>query len=305
MSMSTIASPRESSVNGRRVPIISTPTSSSRPSLEIPRSSEASPSRGPSQIQPKRANRAALREYYNLRKAQEDAPSTPINDAASEVSSIHDSSNSEVLESELDHAHFDANTYISHVLSTQSLSELLRTYNSVLTDIRALDAEKKALVYDNYSKLIAATETIRKMRANMDPLNPMASTLDPAIASIYERAESIKRDMKEGMPGWQRAKSEMGEEEKGKLQRREKMREVVGRVLDSPERVRGLMDEGRVEEARRVWGPTLRLLERWKERGVGGDDVLDCIEDGEAAIRGEPTNEKSWVNVKSGKESKS
>ncbi|TVY34168.1 Vacuolar protein sorting-associated protein-like protein, partial [Lachnellula subtilissima] len=199
--MSTIASPREPSVNGRRVPIISTttPSSSSRPSLEIPRSSESSPNRGPSLAQPKRANRAA----------GDHRPSTPINDAASEASSIHDSSNSEVLESELDHAHFDANAYISHALSTQSLSELLRTYNGVLTDIRALDAEKKALVYDNYSKLIAATETIRKMRVNMDPLNPMASTLDPAIASIYARAESIKREMREGMPGWQRERAEM------------------------------------------------------------------------------------------------
>ncbi|TVY58716.1 Vacuolar protein sorting-associated protein 51-like [Lachnellula cervina] len=306
--MSTIASPREPSVNGRRVPIISTttPSSSSRPSLEIPRSSEGSPNRGPSQAQPKRANRAALREYYNLKKAQEETttPPTPINDAASEASSIHDSSNSEVLESELDHAHFDASAYISHALSTQSLSDLLRTYNGVLTDIRALDAEKKALVYDNYSKLIAATETIRKMRANMDPLNPMASTLDPAIASIYERAESIKREMREGMPEWQRERAEMSEVEREKAEMRDKMREVVGRVLDKPERVRGLMDEGSVEEARRVWEPTLRLLERWKERGVGGDDVLDCIEDGEAAIRGEPPNEKSWVNVKS-RESKS
>ncbi|TVY24838.1 Vacuolar protein sorting-associated protein 51-like protein [Lachnellula hyalina] len=308
--MSTIASPREPSVNGRRVPIISTttPSSSSRPSLEIPRSSESSPNRGPSLAQPKRANRAALREYYNLKKAQEETsttPSTPINDAASEASSIHDSSNSEVLESELDHAHFDANAYISHVLSTQSLSELLRTYNGVLTDIRALDAEKKALVYDNYSKLIAATETIRKMRVNMDPLNPMASTLDPAIASIYARAESIKREMREGMPGWQRERAEMSEGEREKAERRDKMREVVGRMLDTPEKVRGLMDEGSVEEARRVWEPTLRLLERWKERRVGGDDVLDCIEDGEAAIRGEPPNEKSWVNVKSKRESKS
>lgn len=31
-------------------------------------------------------------------------------------------------------------------------------------EIRALDGERKALVYDNYSKLIAATETIRKVR---------------------------------------------------------------------------------------------------------------------------------------------
>lgn len=32
-----------------------------------------------------------------------------------------------------------------------------------MVEIGALDGERKALVYDNYSKLIAATETIRKV----------------------------------------------------------------------------------------------------------------------------------------------
>lgn len=32
-----------------------------------------------------------------------------------------------------------------------------------LAEIRGLDGERKALVYDNYSKLIAATDTIRKV----------------------------------------------------------------------------------------------------------------------------------------------
>jgi len=35
-------------------------------------------------------------------------------------------------------------------------------------DIRGLDGERKALVYDNYSKLIAATDTIRKVRLWLD-----------------------------------------------------------------------------------------------------------------------------------------
>lgn len=34
----------------------------------------------------------------------------------------------------------------------------------MVTEIRGLDGERKALVYDNYSKLIAATDTIRKVR---------------------------------------------------------------------------------------------------------------------------------------------
>jgi hypothetical protein len=294
--MSTIASPRDSSVNGRRVPIIATPTSSSRPSLETPRSSEPSPNRA---AQPRR-NRAALREYYNLKRGQDEPL---INDAASEVSSIHDFS--EVQESEMDRAGFDAAAYIKQVLETQSLGELLRTYNGVLGDIRALDAERKALVYDNYSKLIAATETIRKMRTNMDPLNPMTSTLDPAIASIYERAERIKGELKASMPESKRREMEMGEEERKALREKRRAREVVLRVLDTPEKLRGLVKDGREDEAKKIWEKTLALLERWKERGVGGEDVQACIDDGEAALKGEPPTEKSWVNVKGAKELKS
>lgn len=290
--MSTIASPREPSVNGRRVPLISTPTSSSRPSLEIPRSVDGSPNPNAGAF-PKR-NRAALREYYNLKKAQED---NNIPDTSSDVSSIHDSF-SDVVPSELDSESFNADTYSKHVLETQSLAQLLRTYNGILTDIRALDAEKKALVYDNYSKLIAATETIRKMRENMDPLNPMASTLDPAVASVYERAEKIKGEMRRGLPEWKRRELELGAEEKEKLGKQERARRVVLRVLETPAQVRGLVGEGRMEDARAVWGTTLRVLERWRERGVGGDEVLECIEDGEAALRGEEASEGSWERVR-------
>lgn len=38
-------------------------------------------------------------------------------------------------------------------------------------EIKGLDGERKALVYDNYSKLISATDTIRKVRGrNFHPL---------------------------------------------------------------------------------------------------------------------------------------
>lgn len=155
--MSTIASPRE--------PPRRTPNSSTRPSLEISRSAVASPVLGQSssasfptspalgaqQLQqpvPKRANRAALREYYNLRAS---APRIDLPD-------------SEVPTSDIDAEDFDAEDYVTKVATRSSLEELLRLYTRVVGEVRALDAEKKALVYDNYSKLITATETIRKVR---------------------------------------------------------------------------------------------------------------------------------------------
>lgn len=153
-------------------------------------------------------------------------------------------------------------------------------------------------MYDNYSKLIAATETIRKMRANMDPLNPMASTLDPAIAQIYERANAAKADLRASMTPTQQAEAEMSDEDREKSVKRRRARDMVRKVLDTPERLRTLIAEGNMEEAKTEWQPALKILETWKINGQGGMDVQDCIDDGEAALRGEPPNQGSWINIK-------
>ncbi|EPE34425.1 hypothetical protein GLAREA_10119 [Glarea lozoyensis ATCC 20868] len=257
--MSTIAPQRDPSTTGRRIPLLSTPTSSTRPSTDLPRPLSPSPA-------PKR-NRAALRSYYNLQSSA---------DTQSETSSIH--SPHEPSDSPLDRADFDGEAYVRKVLEEQSLEEVLRTYNGVLMDIRALDAERKALVYDNYSKLIAATETIRRMRGSGVEMGG----LDREVRGVWERAGALR-----GVWG-----TGEGDGVKGRR------REVVRRVLETPERVRVLVGSGREEEGRKLWERTRRVLERWRERGVGGVEVSECIEDGEAAVRGEGPGERSWVNVR-------
>lgn len=108
---------------------------------------------------PKRS-RAALREYYNLRSksAVATTPSVEITDPLGEP---HEAS--EVPPSEMDKEGFNAEAFVKRKLEETGMEELLRLYTRTLGEIRALDAEKKALVYDNYSKLISATETIRKV----------------------------------------------------------------------------------------------------------------------------------------------
>jgi vacuolar protein sorting-associated protein 51 len=297
--MSTIASPREPSAPlPRRLPssqnTSTTPTSSSRPSLENSRSvtSSPNPSTGALSGTAAKRNRAALREYYNLKKGGADTPPTvEVTDPLGEAHPY-----SEVAPSEMDAPGFDAAAFVERTLQVHGLEELLRTYARVLGEIRALDAEKKGLVYDNYSRLIAATETIRKvicgppgctsqgmltpagqMRANMDPLNPMASTLDPAIAQIYAQASSIREELRQSVP------PPDGEEVK-QTARRKRTHELAQEVLATPGRIRKLVEQGKEEEARQVWEMPRRLLQTWKKQGVGGDDVDDCIADGDAAL---------------------
>ncbi|KAJ4405682.1 hypothetical protein N0V82_010280 [Gnomoniopsis sp. IMI 355080] len=284
--MSTIATPRDPSSLRRNNSFVGTPTSSTRPSLDIPRSSTSSPNPGSGPIPPlpnKRNNRAALREYYKLKNTQ--APAAPplleVTDTDS-VGDANESSYSEVPLSEIDAEGFDADAFVKAKLKDTSLEDLLKTYTRVLGEIRALDAEKKALVYDNYSKLITATETIRKMRANMDPLNPMASTLDPAIAQIYSQASAIRETMRRSAP-----KPEEMERVEAERARKRRTRELVSEVLETPARVRNLVQEGKFEEAEETWRLSRKLLLKWKERGLGGGDIDTCLAEGEAALRGE------------------
>ncbi|KAI0813911.1 Vps51/Vps67-domain-containing protein [Xylaria sp. FL0064] len=281
--MSTIASPREP----RRINSLTTPTSSTRPSLDSARSPVSSPNPNGSLSAPNanpRRNRAALREYYNIKKGAGAAtpPQVEVTDATGGTGP-HE--HSEVPPSEMDKEGFNADAFVKKALAENGMQDLLRLYTRVLGETRALDAEKKALVYDNYSKLIAATETIRKMRTNMDPLNPMASTLDPAIGKIYNQASEIRDSLRKSVP----EPTEASKAEDEARQRRLRTRQLAIEVLDMPDKLRGLVAEGQLEDAREAWKMPRKLLLVWKEQGLGGSDVDECIAEGDAAIRGEPS----------------
>ena len=132
-------------------------------------------------------------------------------------------------------------------------------------DIRTLDGERKALVYDNYSKLIRAVETIGKMRRSMDdrgaPLT-MTKTLGPSIAFVAETAGSLIQEGEEQQRKMREARSKQGG------QRNVAEKETVKWVLAAPGRLERLLATGKREEAEEDWGEIKRLLDKWE--GVNG-----------------------------------
>lgn len=295
-SLDPVRSGATSPVDNARPPLQS--SSSHRQSSPRPQPSPVDAAGGP----PRRSNRAALREYYKLRSPPPSAlPRIEVPD-------------SEVPASDLDAPDFDAAAYVEDLVARSSIEDLLRLYTRVVGEVRALDAEKKALVYDNYSKLITATETIRKvcqhllsvfpsgqlsfdrvgerssgmlrltrpsqMRANMDPLKPLASTLDPAIAQIYSQASSIRQMTRETVPA---PDSDEGRAREAQARRR-KTQKLAAEALAMPQRLRDLVGQGKTDEARRQWELPRRLLVSWKDRGVGGEDVQACIDEGDAVF---------------------
>ncbi|MCJ1422527.1 hypothetical protein MMC29_000407 [Sticta canariensis] len=257
--MSTITSPRPS------LTALTTPSSSRRTSLDPPSGPQApSP-----QVDPPRRNRTALRDYYGLKAA---VSADVINGAQQQETVVRDS--------ELDAEGFDSEGYVREVLAREGLEGVLRIeaglvngLRSGLLEIKGLDGERKALVYDNYSKLIAATDTIRKMRSNMDPLTPTTSTLSPAISHIAETATSLSTSFKirgltaEGIGG-------SGDDQSMATGRKQEQQETVRWVCGAPHRLQVMLDAGRGEEAADDWVQVQRLLGKWA--GINGvEDLRD------------------------------
>ncbi|RAH54210.1 hypothetical protein BO85DRAFT_141372 [Aspergillus piperis CBS 112811] len=258
--MSTLSSPRPSIASSRAHS--PTPTSSHRPSLDtlntnynlnnLSASSTPSTARAVSPSLHPRRNRAALRDYYNLKPSSAADPnndgrrsrSIPRHTDAGDISSSSSGAGGPSILSttgtELDSPDFDPQRYVNQLLASSSLSTVLKAENTLVGDIRTLDSERKALVYDNYSKLIRAVETIGKMRRTMDdrgaPLT-MTKTLGPAIAFVAETAGGLIQEGEEQ----QRRMKEVRESEGVERRRAEKgtgvkeVREACEKVMEGRE----------------------------------------------------------------------
>jgi hypothetical protein len=59
---------------------------------------------------------------------------------------------------------FQPQRYVKHLLQTGSMDTLLRKDDELVFEVKSLDSDMQMLVYENYNKFIAATDTIRKMK---------------------------------------------------------------------------------------------------------------------------------------------
>ncbi|KAL4870775.1 hypothetical protein BDV12DRAFT_165203 [Aspergillus spectabilis] len=285
--MSALSSPRPSIASSRAHS--PTPASSRRPSLDalntsiggtLSAASTPSTARAVSPSLHPRRNRTALRDYYNLKpsdavNANVRARSVPRHTDAGDISNP----SVVVTGTELDSPDFDPQHYVNNLLASSSLSTILKAENTLVGDIRTLDGERKALVYDNYSKLIRAVETIGKMRQSMDergaPLT-MTKTLGPAIAFVAETAGALIR---EGEELRRRMKEANATEDKDKAAEKETVKWVLG----APQRLEKLVADGNREEAEKDWEEVGKLLAKWQ--GVKG--VAEVREACEKAMKEE------------------
>ena len=249
----------------------STPSSSVHPSLDIPRIEVRSTSPAPPNALQRR-NRAALRDYYNLKSKTSAHPNLSRTASIASTTSTGTTSTLTALDdtrSQLDEANFDVESYIQELLKTSSLKTILKAEGSLISEIKNLDGERKALVYDNYSKLITATQTIGTMRKSMDEAGGGSlwsiGMLGSAIDGVAKSAAELSK-CRDGDDLAQRKEQRTSKEEE------RSKRETVKWVLGTPARLQNKLGKGQRGEAEADWNEVRRLLEQWK--GVKGSAEL-------------------------------
>ena len=278
--MTTISSPRATTPNVNTPPTSSVPSTRSSISLDRPVPTHNST----------RRNRSALRDYYNLSSA-----TSPSN--TTEVSTTQPTPTAQHEISESDQEGFNAKDYVERLVEEEGLAKLMKVESNLLSDIRGLDGERKALVYDNYSKLIDATETIGRVREMLEVETLTGQKKDDPRDIIKQVTEGSKKDSLDGK--WKldglvaqiveiatrgqlegrgdneapKGMQTLGEADK----KRNNQRETVRWVLDTPRRLKLALQEGRSEDAHTDWAEIEPLLSHWKDV-EGAEDLRSQCE---------------------------
>ncbi|KIM33621.1 hypothetical protein M408DRAFT_326294 [Serendipita vermifera MAFF 305830] len=95
---------------------------------------------------------------------------------------------------DIDSKVFDAKAYYEQLITTSSLTALLKKENELAGEIRQLEGEKQSLVYNHHHELIAASDTIRAMKTQADSLDSDLERLRMSFSDISRLVAEVTRD---------------------------------------------------------------------------------------------------------------
>lgn len=168
----------------------------------------------------------------------------------------------------IDSAAFDADAFTAALLKKARLEQLHSKYTSMASEIRTLDSDMQArarargvekrsltayqmLVYENYSKFITATDTIRRMKSNVEEMGGRMVELQSTIAATAAASEHVNAKLAK-----HRAEIEQLNAVRGLLKK-------VQHVFGLPSRLRAALELGALPTAVAEYAAAAPLLERY------------------------------------------
>ncbi|KAJ2501672.1 hypothetical protein GGH96_001745 [Coemansia sp. RSA 1972] len=157
---------------------------------------------------------------------------------------------------DIDSPAFESKRYLKKVLVEQGVSGLLRADNELVSQVRQIDGEMKTMVYENYSKFISATETIRKMKQDADYMDAEMGKLSQRVNRISAKTSAVN------------AKFADRREHIHRLSREHRLLSNLQFLFALPEQLGQFIGAGQFVDAARAWARTQPLLHHYRQLGV-------------------------------------
>jgi len=161
-------------------------------------------------------------------------------------------------------ADFQAELYLSRLVGEASLVQLMAQEGEVVRQIQGLDSDMQTLVYENYNKFIAATETIRKMRVDFRAMEAEMEELAASMTSITSSSAVVSGKLG---PGRQQVAS---------LSSAHATLQKLQFLLELPTRLTDGISEGRAGDAVEDWARAQRALARYQHMPSFAGIQEDC-----------------------------
>ncbi|KAG8991870.1 hypothetical protein FRB94_012205 [Tulasnella sp. JGI-2019a] len=92
---------------------------------------------------------------------------------------------------DIDSSAFDAKAYYDQLITVSSLPTLLKRDNELVSEIRQLESDRQALVYNHHHELIAASDTIKAMKTRAESLDADLEKLKAAFSEISRLSSEV------------------------------------------------------------------------------------------------------------------
>jgi hypothetical protein len=113
-----------------------------------------------------------------------------IEEENKEVTEVISSSNIDVVG-------FNHQGYVKDLLLTKDIKDLLKEDVKMVHDIKTLDSDMQMLVYENYNKFISATETIKKMKTNVEAMDEDMESVRIKMGTITLKTTFLDQSLAE------------------------------------------------------------------------------------------------------------
>jgi len=159
---------------------------------------------------------------------------------------------------------FDADLFVAKLVGEASLSQLMAQEGEIVRQIQGLDSDMQTLVYENYNKFIAATETIRKMRVDFRSMEDEMEQLASSMSSITTFSSQISDKLRTRRQDVARLSSTHSTLQKLQF------------VLELPNKLTESIQEDRPGQAVEDWLRAERALTHYKDMASFAGIQEDC-----------------------------